>query len=570
MKHLKTLAPIVLAVIVLSSCNSIDKMSKDHGNVSYKVVPEVLEAHGGEVAVAITGTFPEKYFHKKATVEATPVLVYEGGETALEPVMLQGEDVLENNKKISYDGGNFSYNDVVAYTDEMKKSELVLRVAASMKGKTVNFDEVKLADGVVATSTYVWKKPESVLMPDKFQRIISDAKMADIMYLINRANIRGSELKSEDIEMLKDFLKKVEEAERLEFTGSEVSAYASPDGPFDFNENLSKKRAESAGRFFERELSRAKVEAAKTEGFVQTKTTAEDWEGFKKLLEASDMEDKELILRVLSMYSDPVVREKEIKNLAAAYLVLADDILPQLRRSKITVNINKIGYTDDEIKGFISSDPDTLNLEETLYAATLFETNEDKLKIYKMATEKAPKCVRAASNVGYVQMAMGDYEDAKASFEHAQTLYDHDAVKTNLGYANLLTGDKDKAKEYFTSVQKPGQEVNDGLGIIAIIDGKYQDAVNYFGSTPSYNGALAKLLNDDAQGAKGMLDSLEDDNAWVHYLKAIVGVHVENEDYMFNNLRSACEKEAAIKEMAKKDLEFGKYFENDTFKSIVN
>jgi tetratricopeptide (TPR) repeat protein len=570
MKQFKTLASIILAVVVLSSCNSINKMSKNYGDVNYKVTPEVLEAHGGEVAVSITGNFPEKYFHKKATVEATPVLVYEGGETAFEPVVLQGEDVMDNNKKISYEGGSFSYSDMVAYNEDMKKSELVLRATATMKNKSVSFDEMKLADGVIATSTYVWEKPHPILMPDRFQRITQDSKMADIHYVINRANIRGSELRNEDIEALKDFLKKVEEAERIEFANSEVSAYASPDGPVDFNEDLSKKRGESAGRFFDRELNRANVEAAKKEGFVQTKTTTEDWEGFKELVEQSNMEDKDLILRVLSMYSDPEVREKEIKNLSAAFEVLADEILPQLRRSKITVNVNKIGYSDEEIVDLVKNNPAQLNLEETLYAATLFDGHEDKLNIYKMALDKEPKCLRAANNIGFIQMHMGQYEDAKASFEHAQTLNNHDVVKNNLGYAYLMTGDHAKAKELFTSVQKPGEETNAGLGIIAIVEGNYQDAVNYFGSKPSYNAALANLLNDDAAKAKGMLDQLEDDGAWVHYLKAIVGVHVENEDYMFNNLRSAVQKDPELKEMAKKDLEFGKYFENETFKSIVN
>ena len=477
MKQFKTLASIILAVVVLSSCNSINKMSKNYGDVNYKVTPEVLEAHGGEVAVSITGNFPEKYFHKKATVEATPVLVYEGGETAFEPVVLQGEDVMDNNKKISYEGGSFNYSDVIAYNEDMKKSELVLRATASMKNKTVGFDEVKLADGVIATSTYVWEKPHPILMPDRFQRITQDSKMADIHYLINRANIRGSELRNEDIEALKDFLKKVEEAERMEFANSEVSAYASPDGPVDFNEDLSKKRGESAGRFFDRELNRANVEAAKKEGFVQTKTTTEDWEGFKELVEQSNIEDKDLILRVLSMYSDPEVREKEIKNLSAAFKVLADEILPQLRRSKITVNVNKIGYSDEEIVDLVKNDPAQLNLEETLYAATLFDGKEDKLNIYKMALDKEPKCLRAANNIGYIQMHMGQYEEAKASFEHAQTLNNHDVVKNNLGYAYLMTGDHAKAKELFTSVQEPGEETNAGLGIIAIVEGNYQDAV---------------------------------------------------------------------------------------------
>jgi len=570
MKKIKTLTSIILAVVVLSSCNSLDKMSKNHGDVSYKVVPEVLEEQGGEVALSITGTFPEKYFVKKAVIEATPILVYEGGETAYKSVVLQGESVEDNNKSISYDGGNFNYSDMVSFTEEMRKSELMLRITGTMKSKTVSFDDVKLADGVIATSTYVWKKSEPILMKDKFQRIIPDSKMAEILYLINRANIRGSELKSEDIETLKKCLKKVEAADNLEFINTVISSYASPDGEYDFNEKLSQKRAVSAERFLDRELKRAKVEDAEKEGFVKSETTAEDWDGIKELMEKSTIEDKELILRVLSMYSDPAVREKEIKNISAAYKEIADEVLPMLRRSKIKVNINKIGFSDEEIKDYVFSKPDTLGLEELLYAGTLTDDKNKQLKIYTLALEKFPKCVRAANNVGYVYMEQGEIDKAKAAFEKAQGLHDNDVVKSNLGYACLLSGEKDKAKDYFTSVGKPGKEVNNGLGIISIIDGKYPEAINYFGTKPSYNGALARVLNDDFEGAKAMLDNLDAGSSpWVYYLKAIVGANMEDETYMTSNLKSAVQSDPKMKDLAKKDLEFGAYFENETFKSIV-
>jgi len=569
MKRIKILTSIAFAVLIMTSCNSINKMSKDYENVSYKVVPEVLETHAGEVDMTLTGSFPEKYFVKKAIVEVTPVLVYEGGETAFETMVLQGEDVTENNKTISYAGGTFSTSGKVPFTEEMKQSELILRVNASMKGKSVGFGELKVADGVIATSTYFGAKGNPILIKDKFKRIIGESQIADIMYLINRANIRGSELKSEDIAALKTYLKDVKAAENLEFVGSEVSSYASPDGALDLNERLSGQRASAAEKFFSRELNRAKVEEAKNEDFVTSKTTAEDWDGFQKLMEGSDIQDKELILRVLSMYQDPVVREKEIKNISAAYKIIADDILPQLRRSKITVNVNKIGFSDEEIMDYIHSNPDTLGLEEVLYAATLTDDLEKQLSTYELALEKAPKCVRAANNIGYVYMEMHKYEESKAAFEKAQGLYDNDAVKTNLAYASLLTDDVAKAKDYFNSVEKPGIEVNKGLGLISIMEGRYQDAVNYYGTETCYNAALAHLLNDDAQGAKTILDNISKDCAKLFYLKAIVGVHVQNEDYTFNNLRAACEKEPKMKDMAKKDLEFAKYFENDTFKSIV-
>lgn len=572
MKKFKFLTLIVLAVFALSSCNSLEKMKKNHADVVYKVVPEVLEEKGGEVAVSITGTFPEKYLNKKSVVEITPVLVYEGGETAYDPVVVQGEKVQENNKVISYEGGSFSYADKADFSNDMRVSDLVLRVKASIGDKKETyFDDMKVADGVIATATYVLKEDEPILMPDKFQRIVADSKMADIMYLINRSDVRSSQLKSEDVKMIKDYLKEVKAAENLEFVGTEISSYASPDGELDFNEKLSEKRGVTSKKYFERELSRAKVDDAKKEGFLTTKVTAEDWEGFQKLMAESDIQDKELILRVLSMYSDPVVREREIKNISSAYEQVAKDVLPQLRRSKIQVNINKIGFSDEEIMKYIESKPDTLGLEEILYAGKMCKDNAKKSKIYKYALERYPKCVRAANNIGFVAMDEGNYEDALAAFEKAQSLYDNDAVKNNLGWASMKLGDYDKAKDYFTSVSNPGKETNDGLGVLAVMDGDYQAAANYFGNTPSYNAALVKVLNKDYQGAKTMLDGLGETNApcKVAYLKGIVGSYLEDETYMWNGLTKAIEIHPGLKEVLASDVVFAKYFEDDKFKALV-
>ncbi len=572
MKKSKFLALIVLAVFALSSCNSLEKMKKNHADVAYKVVPEVLEEQGGEVAISVTGTFPEKYLNKKAVVEITPVLVYEGGETAYDPVVVQGEKVQDNNKVISYEGGGFSYADKVDFVTPMRVSDLVLRVKASIGDKKeAYFDDMKIADGVIATSTYVSKQGEPILMPDKFQRIIADAKMADIMYLINRSDIRSSQLKAKDVKAINDFLKEVKAAENLEFVGTEISSYASPDGEIDFNEKLSEKRGVTSKKYFERELNRAKVEEAKKEGFLSTKVTAEDWEGFQKLMAESDIQDKDLILRVLSMYSDPVVREREIKNISAAYEQVAKDVLPQLRRSKIQVNINKIGFSDEEIMKYIKSKPDTLGLEEILYAGTLFEDPITKAEIYVYALERYPKCVRAANNIGYVAMEVGDYEDANLAFEKAQSLYDNDAVKNNLGWTSMMLEDYDKAKDYFTSVSNPGKETNDGLGVLAVMDGDYQAAANYFGNAPSFNAALTKVLNKDYQGAKTMLDGIGETNVpcKVAYLKGIVGSYLDDEAYMWNGLTKAVEINPGLKEVLATDMVFAKYFEDDKFKAIV-
>lgn len=569
MKRFNYFLSLVLAVAVLSSCGGLNKMLKEAGGVNYNVEPEVLEAHGGEVSVSITGTFPESYFDKKATLEAMPVLVYEGGETEFEPVTVQGEDVEANNEVIKFIGDNFTYSSEVPFKEEMKVSELVLRASASRKGKSVTLPERKLADGVIATSTLTKKHGHPILVGDNFKRVIPESKEADVHYVINRAYIRGSELKAEDIDALKAYLANSKKKTNYKFTGTEVSAYASPDGPLDFNDELSGKRAESAGEFFNRELKKVEIEEAAGEGFVKTKTTAEDWDGFKGLMQNSDIQDKDLILRVLSMHSDPEVREKEIKNMAEAYEVLKDDILPKLRRSKLIVNVDVIGFSDEEIMSYIETNPDTLGLEEMLYAAKLTDDAEKQLKYYTMASEKAPKCFRTYNGMGYTLMKMGKVDESKEAFVKAQEIKDGDYVKNNLGFVALVKGDFEQAEGYFTSMEKATDESNFGLGTISIVEGNYADAVNYFGTEPSFNSALAKLLNGNENGAKSTLEAIDHECPWGDYLKAVIGARTEDESYMINNLKAAVEANEDFKAMAKKDMEFGKYFENAEFKSIV-
>jgi len=569
MKKVSYFVSLVLAVALLSSCGGLNKMLKEAGNVNYQVVPEVLEAHSGNVAVTITGSFPKSYFNKKATLEAVPVLVYEGGETKFEPVTVQGEDVEANNEVIKFTGDNFTYSATIPFNEEMKVSELILKSTASMSDQTVALPDVKLADGVIATSTLTKKLGQPILIGNKFKRIIPESKGADIHYVINRANVRGSELRAEDIDALKTYLKEANKKVNYKFTGTEISAYASPDGPLELNEKLSGKRAETAGTYFNRELKKAKVEEAGKEGFVKTTTTAEDWDGFKELMQKSDVQDKELILRVLSMHSDPVVREKEIKNMSEAFEVLKDDILPMLRRSKLIVNVDVIGFSDEEILNYIETNPDTLGLEEMLYAVSLTEDAEMQIKYYEMAAEKAPKCFRAVNGIGYTLMKMGKIEESEKAFTKAQELKDGDYVKNNLGFVALVQGDIEKAQGYFTSIEKLTDESNFGLGTINLINGNYSDAVNYFGTKPSFNSALAKLLDGNNTGAKNTLEAIDHKCPWGDYLKAVVGARMDDENYMIENLKAAVAANDEMKALAKTDMEFGKYFENADFKSIV-
>jgi tetratricopeptide (TPR) repeat protein len=570
MKKFNYLASFILAVLVFSSCGGINKMKKEAANVKYEVTPEVLETHAGEVEFTVTGVFPEKYFSKKAVVEATPVLVYENGETEFSSVSMQGEKIEANNKSINYvEGGKFTHSDKVAFNGDMRKSELMLKVKATQGNKSVDFDPIKLADGVVATSTMVYESGKGILIGDKFQRVIPDSKEANIHFVINRSDVRNNELKEEDVKMFEEFINTANKAKNKEFKGFMIDAYASPDGEYDFNEKLSGKRKVASERYLTRSLKKMKVDGVDDEGLYALKSTAEDWEGFKKMLEASDIGDKELILRVLSMYSDPAVREQEIKNMAATYEVLKDKILPELRRSVLSVNIDVIGFSDEEISDYINSNPDTLNLEEILYAAKLEEDAAKKVEIYNYAAERVPQCFRAYTGAGYYQMTLMKFDEAEASFMKAKELNDNDVSKNNLAAVALYKGEIDKAEELLTSVEKPGKETSYGMGVVSIVKGKYDDAKNYLGDEPSYNLALVLLLLDDDQGAKNVLGNMDADNAWHSYLKAVAGARMDDSEYTFNNLRASVEKDENMKDLAKTDLEFAKYFEDDTFKSIV-
>jgi tetratricopeptide (TPR) repeat protein len=570
MKKIRSYFILILAAAFLSSCSGLNKMKKEAGDIKYEVTPKVLEAHGGLVNVTIKGTFPEKYFNKKATIQVTPVLTYEGGETAFDKVqVLQGEKVTANNKVITYTGGDFTYTSAIPYKDAMKMSELVLRTTASIKDKSLDFDPLKLADGVIATSTLVMKHAKSIYMKDNYVRITPETKMADINYVINQADIRNSELKGEDVKLLKAYIATVTTNPNKQLKGAVVSSYASPDGKFDENEKLSGKRGTSADKFIKKEFS--KIEAAKAEGFFNSLTTAEDWDGFKTAVENSSIQDKDLILRVLSMYSDPEVREKEIKNMSSAYEALKTDVLPNLRRSKMMVNVDSIGRSDEQILAQAKSDPKILSIEEILHAGVLTTDANEKLVFYKAAAESFPKDIRAHNNAGCALLSLDKADEALASFEKAKAIENNDVVKNNTGFAYLVKGDLVKAEELFNSMTAATTESKWGLGVIAITKGEYDKAVNFFGTEPCYNLALAQLLKGDVTKAKATLDSMTEmcKCGKPSYLKGIVGARLDDKTYMLNGLKEAFGFNADLKAYAKTDLEFAKFFADDAFKALV-
>lgn len=545
-------------------------MADNASLVKYTVTPDPLETHGGTVALTIDVNYPEKYFHKKAIVTATPYLKYEAGETDLKSETLQGEAVEDNYKVISYSsGGGFEYSDEVEYTPEMMRSELMVRGEATVGSKSVNLPPVKIADGIITTPLLADKNPKPILFEHSFKRIVPKSYEADIHYVINRYNVRSSELREDDIVGMKEFIKEANENERIEMKGINVSAYASPDGPVDFNTELSENREGSATGYLKNDMRRSDVDIPEDEDFFSLMSTPEDWEGFKKLMEESDITDKDVVLRVLSMYSDPVVREREIRNIAEAFEEMKTEILPKLRRSRFTVNVEKSGYTDEELVEFVNTDLDTLELEELLYAATLVDDDATKLKVYNKAFEKYPQCVRAINNAGCMMVSMGDIAGAKKAFQQAKELRDHNIVTNNLGVIAMLEGDVETAQELFTSALGAGDEVNYNLAIIKILEGDYEAAQNYLGNTINFNSALVKLLQGNNAPAVEVLRKIEDGDAKVYYLMAVAGARDADVELMYNSLRAAVAEDPSLKERAVKDVEFYEYFEEDLFKEIM-
>ena len=384
---------VMAAILTLSSCsNKLKPLAEEY----IKAEPQPLEAIGGKVPVTINATFPAKWFNKKAVVTVTPVLRYAGGEAWGTSYTYQGEKVKGNNQVIAQkEGGNVTMKSSFTYKPEMKKSELYLTFDAKIKNKTVKLPDVKIGEGVIATSELAdAATATAAIAADKFQRIIKEAHDANIMFLIQQAELRAKELNSDAIKEWKDLVKNADEAPNQN-VAIEISAYASPDGGVKLNTGLAERREGNTSKYLNKELKKMKVDAP-----VDARYTAQDWEGFKELVSASNLQDKDLVLRVISMYQDPETREKEIKNISAVYSDLAETILPQLRRSRLTANIEIIGKSDDEISALAKSNPSELNIEEILYAATLTNNDSEKMAIYTKASELYPNCYRTWNNIG--------------------------------------------------------------------------------------------------------------------------------------------------------------------------
>ena len=560
----KLYLPLLMAMVValFSSCSKkMGELSADY----FTVTPQVLEAVGGKVPATINGKFPEKYFNKKAVVEVTPVLKWNGGEAKGQPATFQGEKVEGNDQTISYKmGGSYTMKTSFDYVPEMAKSELYLEFKATIGKKVVTIPAVKVADGVISTSELVNNtlgNANPALGEDAFQRIIKEKHDANIMFLIQQANIRSSELKT-----AKEFNKEVanvNEAANKKISNIEVSAYASPDGGVSLNTTLAENREGNTTKMLSKDLKKAKIDAP-----IDAKYTAQDWEGFQELVSKSNIQDQELILRVLSMYQDPAQREQEIKNISSVYKTLADEILPQLRRSRLTLNYEIIGKSDEEIAKLASSNPSELNVEELLYAATLTNDPAKQEAIYTQATKQFPNDYRAFNNLGKLAYQAGNVDKAESYFKKAASVNASPEVNMNLGLISLIKGDKAAAETYFGKAAGT-KELGESMGNLYIAQGQYERAVNSFGDSKTNSAALAQILAKDYNKAKNTLANVERPDAYTDYLMAVLGARTNNSSMVTSSLKSAVAKDPSLAKKAATDLEFAKYFTNADFMSIA-
>lgn len=571
----------VLMVVILSSCSGLKKMKKNSDQIQFKVNPEVLESHASKVNFGIDTRYPAKYFSKKATIVATPVLKYGDGSTNFTPASVQGESVKANNKVINYtSGGSVSYKDGVAYNNAMSISELYMNITATQGKKSVDFKPVKIANGVNATSELVANYPKPIIGVrreanttgkydpniDPFQRIVPDEMMADIHYLINKADVRKEQTERKEVVGLQDYIKKANSDEKIDLKRVEVAAYASPDGSIDLNTELAAERKETSTAFLAKKLKESGVNIE-----LKTKYTPEDWDGFRELMEKSKIQDKELILRVLSMYNDPEVREREIKNLSQTFTDVANEILPQLRRAKMTTSVDLIGKTDDELKVLAKSNPASLNPAELLYSATLFEDLDEQLAIYNSCIKIYPNDWRGTNNAGYILAKQGKYDEAKPLFEKAETLKNSEPIiKNNLGAVALKNGDVKNAETLFGAAAGAGNEVNYNLGIVSMKNGEYDKASKYFVKDDDVNTALANMMIGNNNAALQDLEAFDKPDCYMkEYLKAIIGARTAKENLLFDSLVKACTINPEMKAKARSDMEFARYFENPKFKDIT-
>lgn len=537
---------------MMSSCSKLGALSADN----FTVTPNPLETQAGQVPATINGTFPEKYMKKKAVVTVTPELRYADGQVAKgNSATFQGEKVMGNDQTISYKvGGRYTMKTAFNYVPDMQKSEMYLTFDARIGKKQQKVPAVKVANGVIATSELYKKTLTSesgIIAPDTFQRVNEKKQEANIKFLINQANIRKSELKNNSVKEFVEMLKKINaDREGFNIQNVEIQAYASPDGGVKFNDKLAGKRQNESEKYVKGTLKHNKVNAD-----IDAHYTAQDWDGFQKLVAASNLQDKDVILRVLSMYEDPQEREQQIRNMSAGFRELADGILPELRRSRLIINYETIGRSDEQIEQQYKDDAAKLSADELLYLATFDKTPAEQEAIYTKTTQIYDKDYRAYNNLAALALAKGDKVAAQKYAEKAASLgSDTPEAQANMGLLALVNGNVQDA-ERAISKSANSENVKAALGALNIAKGNYAQAEQYFGKTNSNTAALAQLLNKNYAAAAKTLDKVQNPNAMTDYLHAVVAARRGNKFAASSYLKEALQKDPSLKQYAENDLE---------------
>lgn len=586
MNKLKSLSYLLLAISVVG-CNGLGKMAKNYSQVKHEVTPNPLELHGDSVAISVKGTYPPKYFAKKVDVTVTPVVKSATAEHNFKAITIVGEKSKTNGIKINQKaGGSFTYSDKIAYTPDMKAADIMAK-STGMKGKTTKeLGSLKIADGTIVTPLLVKADEKTISGKDKFQRITPANFDGTIYYLINTSNVNSNfKVKQCDISnknqfALLDSAVKALSVAPYTVKGVSIMGCASPDGTEKLNASLAENRSKSSAKYLADAMMKLankdrkpkeRIKISADSSLFSRSTTNEDWAGFQTLMQSSSMSQKDMILRIVASNSDVDAREIEIKKMGKAYTEIADGVLPKLRRSEITINADKVGRSDEQISALAKSNPDSLSVEEILYAAGLTSDNTEKLAIYRSAERIYPQDWRTSNNVGMILFTTGNVDGAMIQFTKADQLSQNNPiVKNNLGAVYSRKGDRTNAAAAYAEASGAGSEVNENIGILDIRNGNYSAAVGHYSGSASFNAALAKLLAGDKDGAMSTIDASSDkDSAMGMYLKAVISSRKNDTAGVVSNLKGAVAKDASLKAMAAEDREFIKLFNDASFKAAI-
>ncbi|MCC6768817.1 MAG: hypothetical protein IT240_07220 [Bacteroidia bacterium] len=560
----------VSSILITESCG-VKKMIKNAGSIQYEVKPNPLELHGDSIRISVNGLFPEKYFHKKAILTVTPVVRYAGNEKKLNNIILQGEKVTGNGQAIPYvAGGKYSLTDRFAYAPGMEKAEVFVQASVEYKKKSTPFGEAKVVDGTIVTPLLLRKDFMPVSAGDKFDKNPTVTQKANIYFVVDQWDVRPVELKSDEMSGFFSFIDR-EGKNGSRFEKMDIYGYASPEGELKRNAKLSENRADAAFTVVANKFKKNKLkDTLNKEGFYRKVTTNfEDWDGLKNMLQTGSVADKEQALNIINTIGDPEAREAEFRRIAS-YDPIYKEYFPKLRRAEINLSAKLKTRTDEQIKALALSSPDSLGMEELLYASSLFSSQDDKLRIYQAFSRLYPEDYRGFNNIGCVYIAQGKINEAKDEFEKAGRISaNNPAIQNNLGVVAAMKGDKKGAAGYFESLSSKESTYNKAN--LAVANGKYQEAIAAYGDACTFNAALAKMLAGNLSGATQTLDCSPDkDSAIGSYLRAVIAARENQKDIAISALKKAFQAEPSLKDKAKQDLEFRAFKTDADFSSLLN